>query len=71
MCVAKAFPYIADDPHTFELIATRRGEVPLTALTQPPGLDDFEHSANWSHVVNYLKTVTKDNLHEHVQLVSS
>ena len=71
VCIAKAFPYIADDPRTFELIAARRLEVPLSVLTQPPGLDDFEHNTNWSRVANYLKTVTKSNLHEHNQLVSN
>ena len=70
-CVALAFPYIADEPRTFEVLAAQRNEASLTTLTQPAGLDDFEHNFNWLQVASYLRSVTPGKLHDHVPLMSS
>ena len=66
ICMVQPYPYIPDEPRCFEALAAVRGEPPTTVLTQPGGLDDLQHAANWQQVQTYLKTVTQDNLHVHV-----
>ena len=70
-CIALAVPYVADEPRTFEVLAAQRSEASLTMLTQPAGLDDFEHNVNWLQVASYLRSVMQDKLHDHVPLMSS
>ena len=70
-CIAMAFPYIADAPRIFETLAAQRNESPLSMLTQPAGLDDFEHDSSWVLIASYLSSVTQDKLHEHVPLMSN
>ncbi|DBA98702.1 TPA: hypothetical protein ACH3X1_014478 [Trebouxia sp. C0004] len=67
----EAFPYIADVPRTFEVLATLRHETPIALLATPTSLDDFESNAEWLQVVNFLKRVTKDNIQHYVPLVST
>ena len=69
VCVVKGFPYIADKVRSLGVLAAMQQEPPSTALTQQPGVDDFEHHTNWQQIVNYLRMVTKENLHLHVPLV--
>ena len=66
LCVMKGFPYIADKTRALEVLAALRGEPPTVLLAQPTDQDDFEHHTSWQRVVNYLKTVTRDNVHWHV-----
>ena len=63
ICVVQPYPYIVDKYRACEVLAAARGEPSLSVLTQPQGLDDLEHQANWQRVENYLKTVTKEKLH--------
>ena len=61
-----AFPYIADEPRILETLAAQRNETPLSMLTQPAGLDDFELESSWVQIASYLSSVTQDKLDEHV-----
>ena len=70
-CIAMAFPYIADKPRILETLAAQRNETPLSMLTQPAGLDDFEHDSSWLQIASYLSSVTQDKLDKHVPLMSS
>ena len=66
LSVVKGFPYIADKARALEVAAAMRGEPSTILLAQPMGQDDFEHHISWQRVVNYLKTITRDNVHMHV-----
>lgn len=66
LCVIEGFPYIAEKARALEVLAAMRREPSSTLLTQPMGQDDFEHHTNWQRVVNYQKSVTRDNVHTHV-----
>ncbi|DBA89302.1 TPA: hypothetical protein ACH3X2_004799 [Trebouxia sp. C0005] len=70
-CITMAFPYIADEPRILEVLAAQRNETPLSMLTQPAGLDDFELDSSWLQVASYLSSVTQDKLDEHVPLMSN
>jgi len=70
-CITMAFPYIADEPRILETLAAQRNETPLSMLTQPAGLDDFELESSWVQTASYLSSVTQDKLDEHVPLMSS
>jgi len=70
-CIAMAFPYIADEPRILETLAAQRNETPLSMLTQPAGLDDFEHDSSWLQIASYLSSETQDKLNEHVPLMSN
>lgn len=71
ICIAQPYPYVADKPRMFEVLAAARGEPSTAVITQAGGLDDFEHNANWQNVPNYLKTITRENLHIHVPFVKT
>ncbi|DBA95755.1 TPA: hypothetical protein ACH3X1_001309 [Trebouxia sp. C0004] len=71
VCTVKGFPYIPDKPRILEILAHQRSEMPILVLSQPLGIDDFEHHTNWQLVVNYLRMITKDNLHLYLPLTSS
>ena len=71
MSMVKPFPYIAEKPRIFELLAMQRGEPSAEELMQPAGLDNIEHDARWQRVVKYLATVTDRNLDFHVPLIRS
>ena len=70
-CISHAFPYAADDLCVFEVLAAHRKEAPVIELGQSAGLCDSEHEISWLQVVNYLKSVMTDRLHQHVYLMSS
>ena len=70
LCVVTGFPYIADKARALEVLAALRREPPSALLTQSSNQDDFEHSANWQRVVNYLKLVNTENLHLHVSFAT-
>ena len=65
----KAFPYIADEPRLFEVLAAQRNEVPLAALTQPSGPDDLEYNTNWLQVAVYLRSINRQNLIDYVPFI--
>ncbi len=65
------FPYTADEPRIPETLAYQRNETPLSMLTQPAGLDDFELESSWVQIASYLSSVTQDKLDEHFPLMSS
>ena len=69
MSMVKAFPYVAEKPQIFDVLAAERGELSARELMQPAGLDNIEHNAKWQQVVQYLATVTADNLDLHVPIV--
>ena len=69
MSMVKPFPYIAERPRIFELLAMQRGEPSAEELMQPAGLDDIAHIAKWQKVVKYLATVTDKNLDVHAPLI--
>ena len=66
LCVVQGFPYIADKARALVVLAAMRGEPSTVLLAQPTDQDDFEHHTSWQRVVNYLKTVTRDNVHLHL-----
>ncbi|KAL0055425.1 hypothetical protein WJX82_000314 [Trebouxia sp. C0006] len=70
VCIVKGFPYIPDKPRILEILAHQRSEMPIVVLSQPLGVDDFEHHTNWQLVVNYLRMITKENLHLYLPLTS-
>ena len=70
VCIVKGFPYIPDKPRILEILAHQRSEMPILVLSQPLGIDDFEHHINWQLVVNYLRMITKENLHLYLPLTS-
>ena len=69
MSMVKAFPYVAEKPQIFDVMAAERGELSARGLMQPAGLDNIEHNAKWQQIVQYLATVTADNLDLHVPIV--
>ncbi|KAA6419986.1 MAG: hypothetical protein FRX49_10008 [Trebouxia sp. A1-2] len=69
MSMVKAFPYVAEKPQIFDVMAAERGELSARELMQPAGLDNIEHNAKWQQMVQYLATVTADNLDLHVPIV--
>lgn len=69
MSMVKPFPYIAEKPRIFELLAMQRGEPSAEQLMQPAGLDNIQHNARWQRIVNYLATVTDNNLDLHVPII--
>lgn len=66
LCVVKGLPYTADKARALEVLASMRGEPSTILLAQPTDQDDFEHHISWQRVVNYLKSVTRDNVHMHI-----
>lgn len=70
VCIVKGFPYIPDKSRILEILAHQRSEMPILVLSHPLGIDDFEHHTNWQLVVNYLKMITKENLHLYLPLTS-
>lgn len=70
LCAVTGFPYIADKARAMEVAAAMRGEPSTILLAQPMDQDDFEHHISWQRVVNYLKTITRDNVHVHVSFAT-
>ena len=68
VCIVKGFPYIPDKPKILEVLAQQRSEMPILVLSQPLGVDDFEHHTSWQLVGNYLRMITKENLHLYLPL---
>lgn len=67
--MVKAFPYIAEKPQIFEILAAERGEPSAMELMQPAGQINIEHNARWQQIVQYLTTVTAENLDLHVPII--
>lgn len=68
MSMVKPFPYIAEKPRIFELMAMERREPSAEQLMQTAGLNNVEHNARWQHIVRYLTTITDKNLDLHVPI---
>ncbi len=69
MSMVKTFPYVAEKPQIFDVMAAERVELSAKELMQPAGLDNIEHNARWQQIVQYLATITADNLDLHVPIV--
>ena len=69
MSMVQAFPYIAEKPVIFDILAAEMGESSAWDLMQPNGLEELEHNVRWQQVVRYLTTVTADVTDFHVPLV--
>ena len=69
MSMVKAFPYIAEKPQIFKILAAERGEPAAMELMQPAGQNNLEHNARWQQIVQYLTTVTAENLDLHVPII--
>ena len=69
MSMVKAFPYIAEKPQICEILAAERDEPSAMELMQPAGQNNLEHNARWQQVVQYLTTVTAENLDLHVPII--
>ena len=69
LSLVKAFPYIADEPRLFETLAAQRNAAPLAVLTQPSGPDDLEYNTNWLQVAVYLRSISRQNLVNHVPFI--
>lgn len=70
LCIVKAFPYTPDKLRLLEELAIMRQEAPISVLTQPGDIDDYEHYANWQQIVHLLQVLTKENLHVHVPVTN-
>lgn len=67
--MVQAFPYIAEKPIIFDILAAERGEPSAWDLMQPAGLEELEHNVRWQQVTRYLTTVTADVTDFHVPLM--
>ena len=66
LCVVKGFPYVADKARVLEMLASMREEPSTMLRAQPEDQDDFGHHISWQRVVNYLKTINRDDVHMHI-----
>ncbi len=71
LSMVKAFPYIAEKPQLFDMLAADRHEPSARELMQPAGGDNLEHNAKWQQVVKYLTTVTAESVDMHVPLITT
>ena len=71
MSMVTAFPFVAENPYMFDILAAERGELSARELMQPAGLDNIEHSARWQQIVRYLGTVRAEDAEVHVPVVGA
>ena len=69
-CMVYCYPYWPKHERMLEQLVKERGEPSMQALLEDTLVDDIQHAANWQEIVNYLASITMDNIHDHVPLLS-
>ncbi len=70
MSIVTAFPYVAENPYMFDILAAERGELSARELMKPAGLN-IEHNARWQQIIRYLGTIRAEDAEVHVPLVGA
>jgi len=71
MSIVTAFPYVAENPYMFDILAAERGELSARDLMKPAGLDSIGHNARWQQIVRYLGTIRAEDAEVHVPIVGA
>lgn len=71
MSIVTAFPYVAENPCMFDILAAERGELAARDLMKPAGLDSIEHNARWQQIVRYLGKIRAEDAEVHVPVVGA
>ncbi len=53
-----------------EALGKAHNEPSVQQLMEATALSDAKHSANWRHVVSYTRTITPQNVHQHIPFTS-
>ena len=64
------YPYWPKHELMLEQLVAERAEPSMQSLLEDTSADDLQHAANWQDVTQYLATITNDNIHDHVPLLS-
>ena len=68
IAIVYSYPWIAAKHKLLEVLATQRKQPPIEQYLSGNGIDDMQHALNWQQIDKYLKTLTLDNLTQHVPL---
>lgn len=68
--VVLAYPYPAQPAALLNQLAAGRGEPDMHLLLNDTSVDDFQHAANWQEVVQYLATITMENVYAYIPLLT-
>lgn len=71
MSIVTAFPYVAENPYMFDILAAERGELAARDLMKPAGLDSIEHNARWQQIVRYLGKIRAEDAEVRVPIVGA
>ena len=64
-----SYPWIAAKHKLLEVLAKQRNQPPIEQYMEGNGIDDMQHALNWQLIDDYLRTLSLDNLTQHVPLM--
>lgn len=67
--IVEAFPYIPEQPRLVEALAALHSEPPIASLTQAVGIENVQLHTNWRKILEYLSSVTSENVHLYVPIL--
>lgn len=69
--IVHTHPWVPCKHHLLEELAQQQNQAPVAEILESAEADSLQHAADWEEVVSYLQTITPQNLHQYVPLISS